>query len=78
MWELVTDPQNRELLGWLSGGLAAVAVGAWPVFTIFRPPTGAGSQPSSWARPAAAAGRDVNARDIITFSTPDKPSKRKR
>ncbi len=32
---LLSDPQNREVLQWLGGGLVVVAGGAWAVMKFF-------------------------------------------
>jgi hypothetical protein len=42
MWSralaFLRDEGNRALLGWIGGGLAAVAAGLWAVYIYFFPP----------------------------------------
>ena len=38
LWAFLSDPANREVLGWIGGGLVVVCGGLWTVFTFFRKP----------------------------------------
>ena len=31
VWAFLSDPANREVLGWIGGGIVAAAGGAWAV-----------------------------------------------
>jgi hypothetical protein len=33
MWGFLKAKQNREIIGWIAGGVAAVAAGSWAVYT---------------------------------------------
>ena len=35
LWSFLRDPANRETLGWISAGIAAVAGGLWAVIRFF-------------------------------------------
>lgn len=47
LWEFLRQQQNRQVLGWLGGGLVVVATGAWAAFVYFVP-----AQKPSEPRPA--------------------------
>lgn len=36
-WEFLKQEQNRQVLGWLGGGLVVAATGAWAAFVYFVP-----------------------------------------
>jgi len=38
LWEFVRQKRNREVLGWLGGGLVVAATGLWAVFVYLFPP----------------------------------------
>jgi hypothetical protein len=38
IWAFLNDPANREVLGWIGGGLVVVCGGLWTVITFFRKP----------------------------------------
>ena len=45
-WGFIGNKRNREILGWLGGGLAVVAAAAWALVVYFFPPhTAAGTKP---------------------------------
>jgi hypothetical protein len=68
-WSFLTQPDNRETLSWLGGGLVVACGGLWVVLKFFlgrRGGGGAGSSggasspaPVSAQRGGVAAGRDV-------------------
>ena len=37
LWSFIGKPKNRQILGWIGGGIVAVAVGAWAVVTYVWP-----------------------------------------
>jgi len=47
LWEFFRQKRNREVLGWLGGGLVVAATGLWASVVYFFPP-----QKSSEPRPA--------------------------
>jgi hypothetical protein len=54
LWAFVQDPANRVVLGWIGGGIAAVAVAAWAVIQFFAKKDGVRAD-----RGSVAAGRDI-------------------
>ncbi len=42
-WAFLADPQHREVLGWIGGGIVVAAGGLWAVFKFYakkpKPPT---------------------------------------
>lgn len=65
LWAFLVDPQNREVLTWLGGGLVVLAGGAWTVIRFLFPrAASSGQEPASSQhrvtnRNGVAAGRDV-------------------
>ena len=49
LWEFIRQKRNREVLGWLGGGLVVAATGLWAAVVYFFPP-----QKSSEPKPASA------------------------
>jgi hypothetical protein len=47
LWEFILQKRNREVLGWLGGGLVVAATGLWAAIVYLLPP-----QKSSEPRPA--------------------------
>jgi hypothetical protein len=37
LWKFLKKERNRQVLGWLGGGLVVVATGAWAAFVYFVP-----------------------------------------
>ena len=37
IWEFLRQEQNRQILGWIGGGLVVAATGAWAAFVYFAP-----------------------------------------
>jgi hypothetical protein len=37
LWRFIRQKHNREVLGWLGGGLVAVAAGGWAALVFFFP-----------------------------------------
>ncbi|GLR89449.1 hypothetical protein [Bradyrhizobium iriomotense] len=48
LWEFISRKRNREVLGWLGGGLVVAATGLWAAIVYFFPP-----QKSVEPRPAS-------------------------
>ena len=68
IWSFLTQPENRETLSWLGGGLAVVCGGLWAALKFLLNGAGGGGRSSGAASPAPsvladrgglAAGRDV-------------------
>jgi hypothetical protein len=38
LWEFIRQKRNREVLGWLGGGLVVVATGLWAAIVYLVPP----------------------------------------
>ena len=66
IWAFLSDPQNRDVLGWLGGGLVVVAGGAWAVIKFFASsgaPAKANAAPPAHrmtSRDGVAAGGNVS------------------
>jgi len=58
MWSFLQNKKNREVLGWVGGGLAVVIGGLWTAFVYFSKPDTktAGSGPQASCGSVAAAG----------------------
>jgi hypothetical protein len=54
LWAFVQDQANRVVLGWIGGGIAAVAVAAWAVIKFFAKKDGVRAD-----RGSVSAGRDI-------------------
>ena len=63
IWQFLKDPANLAVLGPIGAGIAAIAGGAWAVFTYFAKKSEKGpSAPSVKAdHGSVAAGRDITA-----------------
>jgi hypothetical protein len=75
LWRFLQEGKNRQLLGWLGGGFAALTIGVWAVFIyLFPPDKGGDTQPAVTieSRGGITAGRDINARDITIEGSPEK------
>jgi len=67
LWNFLTQPENREILSWIGGGLVVVCGGLWAVLKLYLDRrgggggSGGGGTPSSLSasRGGIAAGRDV-------------------
>lgn len=46
MWKFLRNKSNREVLGWIGGGLVVVAGAIWAVFVFFYTPPKSGSGPA--------------------------------
>lgn len=40
LWRFIRNKNNREMIGWLGGGLVILVAGAWAIFTYVYPPAG--------------------------------------
>jgi len=38
LWKFLRQDRNRQILGWLGGGLVVVVAGLWAVFVYLHPP----------------------------------------
>ncbi|MCS3761015.1 hypothetical protein GGE21_002725 [Bradyrhizobium centrosematis] len=38
LWEFIRQKRNREVLGWLGGGLVVLTTGLWAAIVYFMPP----------------------------------------
>jgi hypothetical protein len=62
IWDFLKDPANQAVLGWIGGGIAAVAAGIFAVFK-FRANKGDHEPPKpsvSADHGSVAAGRDIS------------------
>lgn len=61
---IITKPENRQILSWVCGGIAAVAAGSWAVVTYVWPahdaPQVACAQHGSIASGRDASGNTIN------------------
>lgn len=78
MWHFLQNKANRDILGWLGGGLAVLAAGVWAVITYTLPekqaePNGPGPSVSC----GVGAGGNLTAGDITISNCPtdSKPEK---
>jgi hypothetical protein len=62
IWDFLKDPNNRTIISWVGGGLAAVAAGSWAVIKFMaKKGDQKPSQPIVSAdRGGIAAGRDIS------------------
>jgi hypothetical protein len=54
-WSFLLDKANREVLGWIGGGLVVAAAGLWAVIVYVFPPSSK-SSPSAGATTSANCG----------------------
>ncbi len=74
MWKYLRDKNNREILGWIGGGIVVVAGAAWTVFVFFWTPSPSpnGGQPNVEASGGGVAiGGDVSGTTIETKAAPE-------
>ena len=66
IWEFVKDPDNRVVLSWIGGGIAALAAGIWAVVKYMtKNGDHKSSKPSVSAdRGSVAAGGDIKGSEI--------------
>jgi len=68
LWEFLKQERNRQVLGWLGGGLVVVATGAWAAFVYFVP----APKPSVEASCGGVAiGGSVSGTNITTGGAPN-------
>jgi hypothetical protein len=79
MWEFFRKKGNRELVGWVCGGLAVLVGAGWAVFTYFVPADSAKPQANPpqvdctiEAHRSVAACRDINVGGSIAIGNNDK------
>jgi TIR domain len=87
LWGFLRDKGNRQVLGWLGGGLVVVATGLWAAFVYFFPPGKSPEAKSPEPTPPSvqancggiAIGRDVTGSTITasTITNSDCPPKPK-
>jgi hypothetical protein len=68
IWAYIQDPDHRELLGWIGGGVVVIVGGLWTAFT-FAPKDKAKPPPGptvSASNGGVAAGRDIRGNKIDT------------
>ena len=59
-WAFLKDPANQAVLGWICGGLAALAAGAWAVIRFFAGKGGDDPAPTVKAEnKSVASGHDI-------------------
>ena len=68
IWSFLTQPENREVLSWLGGGLVVVCGGLWAVLRFFigrrGSATSEASEPPSESRVSASHGGIAGGRDV--------------
>jgi TIR domain len=77
LWGFLRNKRNRQVLGWLGGGLVVVATGLWAAFVYFFPPVKSPEAKSSEPTPPSvqancggiAIGRDVTGSTITAGTT---------
>lgn len=45
LWTFLSQDRNRQVLGWIGGGLAVVVGGLWAAFVYLYPPQKGGGPP---------------------------------
>jgi hypothetical protein len=56
LWSFLRQKRNREVLGWVGGGLVVVAAGLWAVIVYVFPPSSSPSKSSEGAATSANCG----------------------
>jgi hypothetical protein len=56
MWKFLRNKSNREIIGWIGGGLVVVCGALWAVFVFFYTPTRSGPSPAAPATVQADCG----------------------
>ena len=77
LWSFLRQKRNREVLGWIGGGVVVVAAGMWTLFTYLVPhddkkpgaPTVTVVNPSG---PVIAPGRDATFNAPVNFGLNEK------
>ena len=46
LWSFIEQKSNREILGWVGGGLVIIVAGLWTAFVYFATPEKTPSNPS--------------------------------
>ena len=76
IWAYTQDPDHRELIGWIGGGVVVVATALWAVFKFFaakekpKPPP---APTVSASNGGVAAGGDIRGNTINTRGGPKGP-----
>ena len=76
IWNGLQDANTREIIGWVGGGVAAVAGGFWVAFTYFRDNAKKGASPAPATQVTASGGSVAVAGSVnapITITTPLEP-----
>jgi hypothetical protein len=76
-WQFLREKRNRQVLGWLGGGLVVAATGLWAAFVYFFPPLKSPDTKSPGSVPASvqadrggiAIGGNVTGTTITTGGT---------
>jgi hypothetical protein len=76
MWKFLRNKSNREVLGWIGGGLVVVCGAAWAVFVFLYTPTKSSPTPAAPATVQAdcggvAIGGDVAGSTVTAGSSVD-------
>ena len=71
VWEFIRQKRNREILGWLGGGIAVLASGIWAMTVYFFPPhkTRDAKPAEIEARCGVAVGGNVSGSNIAVGTT---------
>jgi hypothetical protein len=78
IWAFVQNKKNREILGWVGAGLAAVIDGLWTAFVYFSPPskTSAGGPTVQASCGSVAAGGNVSGSTITAGNAGNCPEQK--
>ena len=60
LWSFLRQKRNREILGWIGGGLVVAATGLWVVVVYFFPPPAKSGASAEAACGSVAIGGNVS------------------
>jgi hypothetical protein len=71
VWSFLGSKKNREIIGWIGGGIVVIIAGLWTAFVYFHPPksdSGEGKRDVSASHGGVAVGGNVKDSTITTKS----------